>query len=103
MLLIDAPLASISQQVSEHRVPPALFGAAVYVSSFAALTIWELSCAVAQASRIMPDVPTLPSMMTEEEKMTPFATPLTAISIRRCRRSKNFKIADVTWSRRADA
>lgn len=82
MLLIDVPLASISQQVSEQLASsPALFGAAVYVSSFAALTVWETQ-AVPRLKRrgIMPDVPTLPSMMTEEEKMTPFATPLTAIS-----------------------
>lgn len=82
MLLIDAPLASISQQISEQLASsPALFGATVYVSSFAALAMWETQAVPWLKRRgIMPDVPTLPSMMTEQEKMAPFATPLTAIS-----------------------
>lgn len=77
MLLVDVPLASLPEQVASS---PALFGAAVYVSSFAALTAWE-AMAVPWLKRrgVMPDVPMLPGMLTEGEKMVPFATPLTAI------------------------
>ena len=73
-------LVPTSPHLEQVASSPALFGAVVYGGSLAALTAWE-AAAVPWLKRrgILPDVPPLPSMLSEHEKMAAFATPLTAI------------------------
>lgn len=68
--LIDTPMAT----ATDIEV-----GLSVYGASLVALTAWE-SLAVPRLKRrgLFPDVPTLPGMLSEKEKMEPFVTPLTA-------------------------